>query len=97
MNAHGKAPYRPWFDGGGERRTRAKTEGPQAPSVPLRVSPGAATRTVVAVFGALAAMAGIEHGIGEIRQGGVAPDTPFIQFSITRSPSDESIGGRRTR
>lgn len=32
-----------------------------------------ATRIVVAAFGALVAMAGIEHGVGEILQGPVAP------------------------
>lgn len=32
-----------------------------------------ATRVSVGIFGALAGLAGIEHGIGEVRQGNVAP------------------------
>lgn len=33
-----------------------------------------ATRIVVSIFGAIAGLAGIEHGIGEVLQGSVAPD-----------------------
>lgn len=36
--------------------------------------PDGAMRTVVGVFGVLAALAGMEHGVGEILQGPVAPD-----------------------
>lgn len=36
--------------------------------------PGKALRMVVGVFGLLAALAGMEHGLGEILQGPVAPD-----------------------
>lgn len=37
-----------------------------------------ATRVVVATFGTLAGLAGIEHGVGEILQGNVAPDGLMI-------------------
>jgi hypothetical protein len=40
--------------------------------------PGKALRTVVGVFGLLAALAGMEHGLGEILQGPVAPDGPVF-------------------
>jgi hypothetical protein len=39
---------------------------------------GNATRVTVSTFGALAGLAGIEHGIGEILQGNVAPDGIMI-------------------
>lgn len=39
---------------------------------------GRATRTVVATFGVLAALAGIEHGVGEIAEGSGAP--PGVVF-----------------
>ena len=38
-----------------------------------------ATRMVVATFGVLAALAGAEHGVGEIRQGSVPPPGPVIE------------------
>lgn len=38
-----------------------------------------ATRTGVAVFGTLAGLAGLEHGIGEILQGNVRPESVMIQ------------------
>jgi hypothetical protein len=38
-----------------------------------------ATRTVVAGFGAVVAIAGLEHGIGELLQGPVAPDALLIE------------------
>lgn len=38
-----------------------------------------ATKTVVMAFGILLAFAGIEHGIGEILQGNVEPDSIFIK------------------
>ena len=41
--------------------------------------PGRAMRTVAGVFGLLAALAGMEHGIGEILQGPVAPDGPVFR------------------
>lgn len=34
-----------------------------------------ATRVVIAIFGVLAGLAGIEHGIGEINQGSIRPAT----------------------
>lgn len=37
-----------------------------------------ATRVTVSTFGALAGLAGIEHGIGEVLQGNVAPDGVMI-------------------
>ena len=39
----------------------------------------AATRTVVAVFGVLAALAGVEHGVGEVLQGSLAPEGLVIR------------------
>jgi hypothetical protein len=41
-----------------------------------RITP---TRLVVSVFGALAALAGIEHGVGELLQGWVAPSSLVIE------------------
>lgn len=38
-----------------------------------------AIRTTTAIFGALAGLAGIEHGVGEILQGSTAPESIFIQ------------------
>jgi hypothetical protein len=43
-----------------------------------KVVSAGATRTVVAAFGAVVAMAGLEHGIGEVLQGPVAPDAPGL-------------------
>lgn len=40
---------------------------------------GKALRTVTGVFGLLAALAGVEHGLGEILQGPVAPDGPVFR------------------
>jgi len=37
-----------------------------------------ATRVTVSTFGALAGLAGIEHGVGEVLQGNVAPDGVII-------------------
>lgn len=37
-----------------------------------------ATRVTIAVLGSLVGLAGVEHGIGEIRQGPVAPDGVYI-------------------
>jgi hypothetical protein len=37
-----------------------------------------ATRITVSTFGALAGPAGIEHGIGEVLQGNVAPDAAML-------------------
>ncbi len=44
-----------------------------------RARPDAAMRTVVGVFGVLAALAASEHGLGEILQGPVAPDGLVIR------------------
>lgn len=50
------------------------------PTTPRRgADAGPATRTVVATFGVLAALAGIEHGLGELAQGSVAP--PGLVFA----------------
>jgi hypothetical protein len=38
-----------------------------------------ATRVVIAIFGVLAGLAGIEHGIGEINQGSIRPATLIIE------------------
>jgi hypothetical protein len=51
-----------------------------------------ATRTVVSTFGLLAGLAGIEHGVGEILQGSVSPEGPFIE-SWPDSKAFEILGG----
>lgn len=51
-----------------------------------------ATRVAVSVFGALAALAGIEHGVGEILQGGVAPSGLVIR-SWPDTAAVEVLGG----
>jgi hypothetical protein len=51
-----------------------------------------ATRTVVSVFGVVAALAGIEHGVGALRQGAVAPSTVVIE-SWPDTASFEVVGG----
>ncbi|HEX6146936.1 MAG TPA: hypothetical protein VF083_09185, partial [Acidimicrobiia bacterium] len=38
-----------------------------------------ATRIVVSAFGALAALAGVEHGVGELLQGSVRPSSVVIE------------------
>jgi hypothetical protein len=48
-------------------------------SEPVTRGRGGATRVVVGTFGVLAALAGMEHGIGEIRQGSVPPTAPVIR------------------
>ena len=51
-----------------------------------------ATRTVVATFGLVLSMAGLEHGIGEILEGPVAP--PDLVFrSWPDTPAFEILGG----
>lgn len=47
-------------------------------SVAIPTVTRSATRVTVSAFGALAGLAGIEHGIGEILQGNVAPDGGMI-------------------
>lgn len=51
-----------------------------------------ATRLTVVTFGALAGLAGIEHGLGEILQGNVAPEGLVIQ-SWPRSELFRILGG----
>jgi hypothetical protein len=51
---------------GSETRTGGKTTGPG----PMETR---ATRVVITIFGILAGLAAIEHGIGEIRQGSTHP------------------------
>ena len=51
-----------------------------------------ATRVVVATFGALAGLAGLEHGVGEIMQGNVAPDGLMI-LSWPKSEFFRILGG----
>lgn len=51
-----------------------------------------ATRVTVSAFGALAALAGLEHGIGEILQGNVAPDGLMI-LSWSESALFRILGG----
>ena len=38
-----------------------------------------ATRVVIAIFGILAGLAAVEHGIGEISQGSIRPVVLLIQ------------------
>jgi hypothetical protein len=63
--------------------TRMTAAGSQSVSRFNRARPGAAearaTRVVIMIFGILAGLAGIEHGVGEIRQGSTRPDTLLIQ------------------
>ncbi len=51
-----------------------------------------ATRAVVSTFGVIAALAGIEHGIGEILQGNIAPGG-IVFLSWPHSPFFENLGG----
>ena len=55
-------------------------ETPSAGRASAGVAPsaGSATRITVSTFGAMAGLAGIEHGIGEILQGGAAPEGVMI-------------------
>jgi len=53
---------------------------------------GRAMRTVVGVFGLLAALAGMEHGLGEILQGPVAPDG-LVFRSWPGNEAFETLGG----
>ncbi len=55
------------------------TQGTAVAARRSRVGIGAATRTVVAVFGVLAALAGAEHGLGAIVQGPVRPERLVIR------------------
>ena len=51
-----------------------------------------ATRTTVAVFGTIAAAAGLEHGVGEVLQGNVRPPATVF-MSWTDSPFFRILGG----
>lgn len=51
-----------------------------------------ATRAVVSTFGVIAALAGIEHGIGEILQGNIAP-SGIVILSWPNSAFFENVGG----
>lgn len=51
-----------------------------------------ATRVYVSTFGAIMALAGIEHGVGEILQGNVAPEGLMIQ-SWPEAEFFRSLGG----
>jgi hypothetical protein len=53
---------------------------------------GDATRIVVATFGVIMAFAGLEHGIGEMLQGPVAPASWFIQ-SWSEADAFEILAG----
>jgi hypothetical protein len=57
---------------GSKTRTGAKTIRP----APVEAR---ATRVVIAIFGILAGLAGIEHGIGEISQGSIRPAALIIE------------------
>ena len=69
----------------------AKTEAGSNLNVETKRS---ATRIVVSAFGALAALAGLEHGVGAFVQGWVAPSSVMIEswpdtagFEVVRSGS----------
>ena len=67
----------------------AKTEAGSNLNVETKRS---ATRIVVSAFGALAALAGLEHGVGEFVQGWVAPSSVMswpdtAGFEVVRSGS----------
>jgi hypothetical protein len=53
-----------------------------------------ATRLTVSTFGAIAALAGIEHGIGEVLQGNKAPEGIMI-LSWPDSELFEILAGSR--
>jgi hypothetical protein len=55
-----------------ESRTRTGTGATTTSPAPMEAR---ATRVVIAIFGILAGLAGIEHGIGEISQGSIRPAT----------------------
>jgi hypothetical protein len=57
---------------GSKTRTAARTTRP----APMEAK---ATRVVIAIFGVLAGLAGIEHGIGEISQGSIRPAALIIE------------------
>ena len=51
-----------------------------------------AARIVASIFGVLAGLGGLTHGIGEILQGNVAPDGIWI-YSWTQGPIATNMGG----
>ena len=51
-----------------------------------------ATQLTASIFGVLAGLGGIRHGIGEARQGNVRPDGLFIE-SWVEGPIAEHMGG----
>ena len=51
-----------------------------------------AARIVASVFGMLAGLGGITHGIGEVLQGNVAPSGIWI-YSWTQGPIATNMGG----
>jgi hypothetical protein len=53
---------------------------------------GPATRRAVQVFGVIAAAAGIEHGVGELRQGAIPPPALVFQ-SWPDAPAFEVLAG----
>jgi hypothetical protein len=61
-------------------------------ALPPHERPRSATRVTASVFGALAALAGIEHGIGELLQGSVRPDGLVIE-SWPDSKAFEPLSG----
>lgn len=57
-----------------------------------KLQPVSAARITAAIFGILAGLGGITHGIGEVLQGNVAPDGFWI-YSWTQGPIATNIGG----
>ncbi len=62
------------------------------PAVHQGIRATSATRIVVATFGVLVSLAGIEHGVGEILQGSVRPQGLAIQ-SWAHSQAFQILGG----
>ena len=51
-----------------------------------------AARIIASIFGVLAGLGGLTHGIGEILQGNVVPDSIWI-YSWTQGPISTNMGG----
>ena len=64
-----------------------------------QIRTGRAMRIVVGVFGLLAALAAMEHGLGEILQGPVAPDglvMPFVPVAASQLSARRFLRGSET-
>ena len=79
-----------------EVKAAASSDGPSSGATALSATvadpPPRATKITVAVLGLLVAFAGIEHGVGEILQGPVAPESRVIESWRDVSAFDQ-LGG----